>query len=510
MLAVAAPAPLSFKVGALCRGAVMRALRLSLLWLVCVLVVPLLPGGTAAAADEPVVEPPALLEPAFALPAAWFGDLDGMAERRLIRVATTYSKTNYFLDGLTQRGATYELMQAFEQFLNEELETPSALPVRILFVPVDRERLLPALVDGHADIAAANLTVTDARRALVDFAAPLYAKAREVVVTGPAAPPLASLDDLAGTTVHLRPSSSYWESVEKLNEDFAARGLAPVTLHEADPWLEDEDLLEMVAAGILPWLVVDEHKATLWVDVIPGLELHDELALREDAAIAWALRKQTPELMALVDRFVQTVRKGTATGNILFKRYYAENKWMRSPGATEDYARFQATADLFRRYGQEYGFDWLMLAAQGYQESRIDQSVRSPAGAVGIMQLLPSTAADPSVGVQDIHEAENNVHAGARYLRLLVDRYLDDPAIDDFNRTLFGFAAYNAGPGNLQKIRRETAALGLDPNVWFGNAEIGAAKVIGRETPTYVANIAKYYYAYRLIEERREAIEPRG
>jgi membrane-bound lytic murein transglycosylase MltF len=204
---------------------------------------------------------------------------------------------------------------------------------------------------------------------------------------------------------------------------------------------------------------------------------------------------------------VPTVRKGTATGNILFKRYYADNRWMRNPAASEDYARFQATADVFRQYGDQYGFDWLMLAAQGYQESRIDQSVRSPAGAVGIMQLLPSTAADPSVGIQDIHEVENNIHAGARYLRFLVRQYLDDPAMDDFNRTLFAFAAYNAGPGNLQKIRHATAALGLDPNVWFGNAEIGAAKVIGRETPTYVANIAKYYYAYRLIEERRRTVD---
>ncbi len=487
----------------------MRALRLSVLCLACVLVV-LLPIGSIAAADQPVTEPPELLEPAFELPAPWFGDLDGMADRRFNRVATTYSKTNYFLDGLTQRGATYELMQAFEQFLNQELGTPSALPVRILFVPVDRERLLPALVDGHADIAAANLTVTDARRELVDFADPFFAMAREVVVTGPAAPPLASLDDLAGTAVHLRPSSSYWESIERLNESFAARGLAPVTLSEADAWLEDEDLLEMVAAGILPWLVVDEHKAALWVDIIPGLELREDLVLREDAAIAWALRKGTPELMALVDRFVPTVKKGTATGNILFKRYYANNMWMRSPAATEDYARFQATADLFRQYGGQYGFDWLMLAAQGYQESRIDQSVRSPAGAVGIMQLLPSTAADPNVGIADISEAQNNIHAGARYLRHLIEQYLDDPAIDDANRTLFAFAAYNAGPGNLQKIRRQTAELGLDPNVWFGNAEIGAAKVIGRETPTYVANIAKYYYAYRLIEERREAVASGG
>lgn len=454
-----------------------------------------------------------LQEPAFELPPVWQGDLDGIAERRLVRVLTTFSKTSYFLDGLTQRGATYELMQAFGKFLNEELKTKKALPVRILMVPVDRDTLLPALAAGHGDIAAANLTITPEREATVDFADPVFAHAREVVVSGPAAPGLASLDDLAGSTVHLRESSSYWASVEKLNEDFAARGLEPIELVAVDGHLEDEDLLEMVAAGILPWLVVDEHKAVLWVDIIPGLTLHDDLALREDAAIAWALRRDTPQLMDMVDRFIGTVKKGTLTGNILFKRYFAENEWMRDPGNTEDFERFQAAADLFRKYGDQYGFDWLMLAAQGYQESRIDQSVRSPAGAIGVMQLLPSTAADPNVGITNITETESNIHAGARYLRFLSEQYLDDPGLDDLNRTLFAFAAYNAGPGNLRKIRAEAELMGLDPNIWFGESEVAAAKVIGRETTTYVANIAKYYYAYKLIlaaEAAKEAANPAG
>ncbi len=454
-----------------------------------------------------------LQEPAFELPPVWRGDLDGIAERRLLRVLTTFSKTGYFLDGLVQRGATYELMQAFEKFLNHELETTKALPVRVLMVPVDRDTLLPALAAGHGDIAAANLTITPGREATVDFADPVFAHAREVVVSGPAAGELASLDDLAGTTVHLRQSSSYWASVEKLNEEFAARGLEPIELVAVDGHLEDEDLLEMVAAGILPWLVVDEHKAVLWVDIIPGLTLHDELALREDAAIAWALRRDTPQLADMVNRFTATVKKGTATGNILFKRYYAENQWIRDPGATEDFERFQLAADLFRKYGEEYSFDWLMLAAQGYQESRIDQSVRSPAGAIGVMQLLPSTAADPNVGIPDISETESNIHAGARYLRFLCDHYLADPALDELNRTLFAFAAYNAGPGNLRKIRLEARRMGLDPNIWFAESELAAAKVIGRETTTYVANIAKYYYAYKLIlaaEAAKEAANPAG
>ncbi|AHE98343.1 transglycosylase [Thioalkalivibrio paradoxus ARh 1] len=459
----------------------------------------------AAGADDGSL--PELQAPSFSLPSAWHGDLDGMRERRLIRVGTAFSRTHYFLDGLTQRGLTYDLLQQFEEFLNRELETPKALPVRILIVPMPRDRLLPALAAGHLDIVAANLTITPERSETVAFAAPFGVGTAEVVVLGPESPALASLDDLAGTTAYLRESSSYWLSVEALNRSLVERGLAPVLRFAVDAHLEDEDLLEMVAAGILPYAIVDEHKARFWADVIDGLTLREDLALREGAAIAWALRKNTSELQALVDRFVPDVKAGSLTGNILLKRYLRDNPWVRNPGATVDRKRFEAVMHLFQEYAGRYGFDWLLVAAQAYQESRIDQTARSPAGAIGIMQLLPSTAADPAVGIPDISTEESNIHAGTRYLRVLVDQYLADPELDDLNRTLLAFAAYNAGPGNLNRIRNRAAEMDLDPNRWFGHAELAAAKLIGRETVTYVSNIAKYYFAFRLIAERIEERE---
>ncbi len=145
-----------------------------------------------------------------------------------------------------------------------------------------------------------------------------------------------------------------------------------------------------------------------------------------------------------------------------------------------------------------------MLAALAYQESGLDQSVRSNAGAVGIMQVLPSTAADPNVGIPDITTMENNIHAGTKYLRFLRDRYFSDPAVDDFNQTLFSFASYNAGPARVRQLREEASRTGLDPNVWFGNVEHVAAKRVGRETVQYVSNIAKYYVAYKLSKRHLE------
>ena len=274
-----------------------------------------------------------------------------------------------------------------------------------------------------------------------------------------------------------------------------------------DDHLEDEDLLELVAAGVLEYAIVDAHKALFWVNVLEALSVREDLVLREGGQIAWAIRKEAPQLAALVNAFVPEMRSGSAAGNTLLKRYLRDNRWVKNPGASEDRRRFDAVVHLFQQFGDQYGFDWLMLAAQGYQESRIDQSARSPAGAIGIMQLLPSTAADDSVGIPDISTAKNNIHAGVKYLRLLQDRYLDDPEIDELNRKMLAFAAYNAGPGNLHKMRTRAREMGLNPNRWFGHVELAAAKIIGREPVVYVSNIAKYFLAFTLITEVREERE---
>jgi membrane-bound lytic murein transglycosylase MltF len=200
-------------------------------------------------------------------------------------------------------------------------------------------------------------------------------------------------------------------------------------------------------------------------------------------------------------------QKGTLTGNVVLNRYLKQAEWARNALAGEEGERFERTVGLFREYGERYGFDHLMLTALAYQESRLDQSLRSKAGAIGIMQMLPSTAADPNVGIADISTLENNIHAGTKYLRFLRDRYFSDPAIDPINQTLLTFAAYNAGPARVQQLREEAARTGLDPDVWFGSVEHVAARRVGRETVQYVANIAKYYVAYRLASRHLELRE---
>jgi membrane-bound lytic murein transglycosylase MltF len=150
-------------------------------------------------------------------------------------------------------------------------------------------------------------------------------------------------------------------------------------------------------------------------------------------------------------------------------------------------------------FGKEYELPWMMLAALAYQESRYDQSLRSHAGAVGIMQVLPSTARDPIVGIPNIYEEEANIHAGTKFLRFVIDQYFISPEIDSLNAGLFGLASYNAGPHRIRRLQKMAEAQGLNPNVWFNNVELMAAQDIGRETVQYVSNIYKYYTSYRYL-----------
>ena len=199
---------------------------------------------------------------------------------------------------------------------------------------------------------------------------------------------------------------------------------------------------------------------------------------------------------------MQRYGKGTLIGNDTYNRYLANAARVRCAQRREPSERILELAALFRKYGEQYDFDWLKLAAQGYQESGLRQNRRSPAGAVGVMQIKPSTAADRNVGISDVTQVENNIHAAAKYLRFLADRYFSDDEINELNQWLLALGAYNAGPAKINRYRREAEANGYDPNRWFDHVEIIAAKRIGRETVTYVSNVFKYYVAYQLTQER--------
>lgn len=440
-----------------------------------------------------------LAEVAAPLVGNYVGDLDEMIERRQIRALVPYSRTFFFLDGRgSQRGLSHAFMEAFEDHLNNKLDR-GHLRVQVVYVPVTRDRLIPWLLEGRGDLIAANLTVTEARQARVAFTDPLVRNVSELLVSGPAAEPIESLEALSGRTVYVRPGSSFFESLTDLNRQLQNQGRALIHLEPAAAHFEVGDVLELVSTGVMPHAVADDYLAEFWARVLPDLTVHEDIALREGADIAFAVRHGSPQLQAELNEFLNTHRAGTLFGNVAFERFLRDTRWVMDDGQEERMARFRRKADLFQHFGSQYELDWLLLVAQGYQESRLNQQARSPAGAVGVMQLLPSTAAE--LGVGDINELPNNIHAGARYLRWMIDRYYANEPMDEDNRLLFALASYNAGPRRVREMRREAEQEGLDPNVWFDNVEFIAARVIGRETVEYVSNIYKYHVAFRLIAE---------
>lgn len=262
----------------------------------------------------------------------------------------------------------------------------------------------------------------------------------------------------------------------------------------------------MVSAGAIPMTIVDQHKADLWLEVLKGLKTHPKAAVRTDGEIAIAVRQNTPNLLKETNGFVETVKKGTRLGNIIFKRYLEEASYLRNMKGEGYEQKLNEYQPLFEKYGKEYKFDWLLIAAQSYQESKFDPKARSRAGAVGLMQIKPSTAEGNPINIRGISaDPDKNVHAGVKYLRFLADEYFPGLSAEETDQIFFALAAYNAGPSRFKRMREKAKKQGYDPDKWFGNVEWIVASEIGRQPIDYVGNIYQYYVVFHNERMRREA-----
>ena len=466
-------------------------------------------GSTPATATPPAEEPLPPSEIETQLPAdvrdwvlkPFTGDFDEMIKHKVVRIGVTFNRSFYFIDKGVQRGVVYDYGRLIEDKINEKLKSGN-VKVHVFFVPMAREKLLSALIDGKVDMVAGHLTITPEREKVVDFSDPTRTNVNEIVVSGPGTPELTSVDELSGQRLFIRKSSSYYQSLMTLNEKLQASGKAPVIIEAAPENLEDDDLLEMVNAGLIPAVIVDDYLAAFWKKVFTGIVLNEKAAISSGNSLGVAIRKNNPQLKAALNRFMGKYGLGTAFGDQIERRYLINTNYARNAASEAERKKFLALIQLFRNYSDKYNVDFLLMAAQGYQESRLDQDARSPVGAIGIMQVMPATGAELKVG--DITLLEPNIHAGVKYMRQVLDANFKDAPMDTLNKGLFTFASYNAGPGRVRQLRREAEKRGLDPNVWFGNVEQIASERIGRETVTYVSNIYKYYVAYRLVVEENE------
>lgn len=433
------------------------------------------------------------------------GDFDALIERGYIRVLIPFSKTGYFIDKGVQRGSAVDLMTEFDKHLHKR-HGKKVSEAKIVLIPTPRHRLFSDLYEGRGDLALGNLTITDERRELADFSDPLLTGVHEVPVTLDTVDDLPAPEALSGSSITVRQSASYYQSLEELNKLLKKAGKDPVAITTADEKLEDDDLLEMVSAGAIPMVIVDQHKAELWLQVLDGLKMHPAASVRTDGEIAIAVRKDTPSLLKEVNEFAATVKKGTLLGNILLKRYLKEATYLKDMRDRNYESALEELRGVFRKYGTEYEIDWLLIAAQSYQESRFDPKARSHAGAVGLMQIKPATAAGNPINIEGIDkDPDKNVHAGVKYLRFLADHYFAELKSKEANQTFFALAAYNAGPSRFERMRERAKNQGYDPDKWFGNVEWIVASEIGREPVDYVGNIYQYYVVFSKEQQRRAA-----
>jgi membrane-bound lytic murein transglycosylase MltF len=456
----------------------------------------------ASGAKPKPASPSARLSPQI-IAKPYTGDFDGMRKRRLIRVLAPYSKTTYFIDKGVQRGTAYEAAVKLEDVVNRKLKTTIATKIHVVVVPTSRDDLYDALVKGRGDIVMAGITVTPERAKLVDFTIPTVKNVDQVVVTGPGAPAIGSVTDLSAKTVAVRDKSIQFETLQQLNQTFKQQGKPPITIRTVPTALEDEDILEMCNAGLLKIVIVDDLLAKFWQQILPNIKPNLDVKVREDGDYAWAVRKGSPKLLAQLNPVVKANGQGSTFGNLLVRKYLQNTKFVKDATSEAELKRFNELIKVFQKYGNQYNVDFLLMMAQGFQESRLDQNAKSHVGAVGVMQVMPATGKDMKVG--DIRQLDPNINAGVKYIRYMIDQYYRDEPMDELNKGLFSFASYNAGPARIRSLRKLAAQRRLNPNVWFNNVERVVAEKIGRETTTYVSNIYKYYVAYTLaIEEMRE------
>ncbi len=434
---------------------------------------------------------------------SFVGDLPEMQDRHVIRVLVTHSKTNFFVVKGEPRGFDYELLQSYSQWLNRKTKR-GHLKTRLVFIPVPFDQLLSSLQAGKGDIAASNLTITPARRKMVDFTIPYVPNVEEIIIARKGLKGLNHLKDLQNRQVFFVRGTSYATHVQEINKHFKGQGWAPIIPKGVGHNLVTEDLLELTNSGAIDLTVADNHVARLWSQVLPNIRLHPKLTIHKKGEIAWALRKNNPKLKHSLDTFLRQHKKGTLLGNILFKRYYQNVQWITNPLARREQQKLDQYMSLLKKYGKQYQFDWLLLAAQAYQESQFDHKKKSPRGAIGLMQVLPRTARNPPVNIRNIHDPEKNVHAAVKYLDYIRNRYFDHEQYASNEKINFTLAAYNAGPAKIRSLQAKAKKLGLNRYVWFSNMERVVLRYMGREPVRYVANIQKYYVAYRMLEHSRQ------
>ena len=427
------------------------------------------------------------------------GDLPTLLKRRAIRVLTGLCKSDYFiLDGMGY-GYQHDMIKSFGTFLNRKYKIPPP-GIIVEFIPLPFDQLVANLMQGRGDIAATSATITADRLKIIGFSTPYMTGVNNVVIGHKDKSAIHNIQELSGKDVYVHKGTTYYHDLEILNHNLVEQGKKPVSIKAVDPFLYQEDVLELVNVGTLPYTVTEKYLADHWATMMPDLIVYDKAALSKGDRLAWMVRKGNPILKENLNEFLKNYKRGTLLGNICFNRYFKTDHFPLKIIEKNNLQMFSSYAPLFRKYASMYKMDWLKLVAQAYQESHLNSKEKSDDGAIGLMQVTPEVAKNKHIAISNIHEPDNNVHAGVKYMALLRDHFFNDRNLVPEERYRFILAAYNAGPTAISRMRKRAKELGYDHDKWFNNVEIVTLKEIGVQPVDYVRNIEKYYLAYSLSE----------
>jgi membrane-bound lytic murein transglycosylase F len=428
-------------------------------------------------------------------------DWPGIVQRKHLRVALPNNSASYFLWGGQLMGFDYELLQHFAEQHKLRLD---------VVVATEQDQLLDHVRSGRADVAGGFLTPSVSRmQGGIVFSSP-YHLSSQVVVAKVDDHTLDTPEQLDGHTVSVRPGTSYWQSILQLQE----RGIG-VQLAAAPEDEETEAAIANVASGAYDLTVADQNFLAIeltWRD-----DIRAAFTLGEEEGQAWALRANNPQLLKQLNAFIAKEYRGLFY-NMAYKKYFKAPrnvaKLKQGQLQLQEQGKLSPYDDLIKKYAEQYQFDWRLIAAQMYQETKFNPHAKSWVGAQGLLQVMPATARE--MGVKDMHNPENGIKAGVKYLDHVRKQFPESLPVGD--RVWFSLAAYNAGSGHVRDAIALAKQQGLNPDRWFDNVERAmlllankkyAAKarhgyVRGQEPVKYVREIRQRFGAYVQLTEANQ------
>lgn len=439
--------------------------------------------------------------------APFIKDLAEIKKDGKLKVLIAYSGTSYFLYRGKPMGYEYELLQRLAKHLNLELE---------IKISSDLDMLLTNLAKGKADLIAYGLAITDERKKVASFTDYLYLTEQVLVQKKPKHWRKMTLDninksiiqnplELIGDTVSVRKNTSYFERLTNLSKEMGGE----IVIDTLKGNLSTAEIIKMVVDNKIKYTIADKNLASINASYFPILDTNVPVSFSQ--RIAWAVRPNSPELLNATNSWIKQYRKNPEY-NIIYNKYFKNKRRFKKRVKSDFYSvntnEISQYDNLIKTNAELINWDWRLIAAIIYQESRFKNEASSWSGAKGLMQMMPGTAKD--MGVKDRLNSEENIKGGVRYLKQLYDAYSD--ITDREQRIKFTLASYNCGYFHVKDAQKLARLNGLKSTIWDDNVnemilaltypqnynkkEIKYGYVNGQEPFNYVNEIFNRYEHY--------------